>query len=261
VPAAQKLLFADPRPLVERLGRDFFLRLPESPGVYLMRDPSDTVLYVGKARNLRKRLGSYRVANPERMPRRHLRLLRAVERIEIQEVATEDEALAREAELLRSMRPRFNRAGTWPSPRRYLGFTVTAEALQLNVISDPPNTAALHGPHGAGARHLRNSLARLLWLVLHPGCGVSQLPLGWFRGLPDPLITLPVPAGPVALPEISAQLEGLFRNQPVPFAKWVLATISAPVPPFEKAVIEADFELIIDRFGPGDLPEPVPDGA
>ncbi len=35
MPATQKLLFADPRPLVERLGRDFFRRLPQTPGVYL----------------------------------------------------------------------------------------------------------------------------------------------------------------------------------------------------------------------------------
>src|SRR3989442_15801041 len=63
VPTAQQLLFPDPQPLVERLGRDFFRQLPECPGVYLIRDACDVILYVGKAKNLRKRLGSYRVAN------------------------------------------------------------------------------------------------------------------------------------------------------------------------------------------------------
>ena len=53
----QLLLFPDPRPLVERLGADFFRQAPNHPGVYLMRDASDTVLYVGKAKSLRKRLG------------------------------------------------------------------------------------------------------------------------------------------------------------------------------------------------------------
>src|ERR1700683_3223656 len=90
---AQSLLFPDPRPLVERLGRDFFRQLPERPGVYLMRDAADALLYVGKAKNLRQRLGHYRVANPDRMPRRHLRMLRAVERIEIQECDNESSAL------------------------------------------------------------------------------------------------------------------------------------------------------------------------
>src|ERR1700722_6929296 len=70
----QVLLFRDPSPLVERLRRDFFRQLPERPGVYLMMGASDALLYVGKAKNLRKRLGSYRVENPDRMPRRHLRL-------------------------------------------------------------------------------------------------------------------------------------------------------------------------------------------
>src|SRR3974390_295198 len=109
----QLLLFPDPRPLVDRLGRDFFRVAPQSPGVYLMRDAADAVLYVGKARNLRKRLGSYRTANPDRMPRRHLRMLRAVARIELQACADEASAIARESLLLRTLKPKFNRAGVW----------------------------------------------------------------------------------------------------------------------------------------------------
>src|SRR6266851_3829785 len=46
VPAAQQLLFPDPQPLVERLGCDFFRVLPECPGVYLMRDECEVILYV-----------------------------------------------------------------------------------------------------------------------------------------------------------------------------------------------------------------------
>src|SRR5258708_17991039 len=112
----QKLLFPDPRPLVERLGLDFFRLAPESPGVYLMRDAADVVLYVGKAKNLRKRLNAYRVANPDRLARRHLRLLSSVARIELQPSPDESSALARESELLLALKPRFNRAGTWRGP-------------------------------------------------------------------------------------------------------------------------------------------------
>ena len=77
MPASQTLLFPDPRPLVERLGPDFFRHLTERPGVYLMQDAAGLVLYVGK-KNLRQRLSHYRVAKPDRMGRRHLRLLRYV---------------------------------------------------------------------------------------------------------------------------------------------------------------------------------------
>jgi excinuclease ABC subunit C len=79
-----------------------------------MRDQADTVLYVGKAKNLRKRLSSYRVANPDRLRRRHLRLLRVVQRIELRPCDSEASALASESTLLRTLRPQFNRAGTWP---------------------------------------------------------------------------------------------------------------------------------------------------
>ena len=177
----QILLFPDPSPLVERLGRDFFRQLPERPGVYLMRGPADTPLYIGKAKNLRKRLGSYRVANPDRMPRRHLRLLRAVERIEIQECPDERAALEREAQLLRTLRPRFNRAGTWPAAPKFLAWKLTDACLQLAVLAAPESGWRLHGPLGAGAWHLRTALLRLLWFALRPAQGISQMPAGWFR--------------------------------------------------------------------------------
>jgi len=79
----QSLLLPDPRPLEDTLGRDFFRQAPTAPGVYLMRDAQDAVVYVGKARNLRQRLGNYRIANPERMPSRQLKLLRVTVRIEV----------------------------------------------------------------------------------------------------------------------------------------------------------------------------------
>jgi len=109
--AGQLWLFDPPKPLVERLGEEFFATLPTGPGVYLMCGESDGVLYVGKARNLRKRLCSYRVANPERMPRRTIRLLHQVRRIEWDECASEQAASEREEQLICVLAPKFNSAG------------------------------------------------------------------------------------------------------------------------------------------------------
>jgi excinuclease UvrABC nuclease subunit len=133
VPASQTLLFPDPRPLVERLGPDFFRQLTDRPGVYLMQDAAGVVLYVGKAKNLRQRLGHYRVANPDRLGRRHLRLLRQVARIELQECADEIAALVREAELLRALKPKFNRAGVWPATPRFLVWRWAGRTLELAI--------------------------------------------------------------------------------------------------------------------------------
>ncbi len=117
--AGQLWLFPPPKPLVERLGHDFFRALPSGPGVYFMCGASEGVLYVGKARNLRKRLASYRVANPERLPRRIIRLLYRVTRIEFDQCPTEEAARYREELLICVLNPRFNGAGkVWPMQSR-----------------------------------------------------------------------------------------------------------------------------------------------
>ena len=174
VPASQTLLFLDPRPLVERLGEEFFRQLPERPGVYLMQDAAEVVLYVGKAKSLRQRLGHYRVANPDRMGRRHLRLLRQVVRIELQECADEMAALAREAELLRALKPKFNRAGVWPATPRFLVWRWAGQTLELAITETPAIGWQGFGPFGSGVVYLRAALVRLLWYALNPVSGSTD---------------------------------------------------------------------------------------
>ena len=216
--AVQQLLFPDPQPLVERLGCDFFRQLPECPGVYLMRDTNDVILYVGKAKNLRKRLNSYRVANPDRMPRRHLRLLRTVARIELQECPDEPTALARESELLRTIRPRFNRAGTWPAPPRFFAWRRLEQQLQLAVAETPDANWRSYGPLGGTAFVLRAVLARLLWLAVHPRLGFSGLPVGWFHGILD--LEIGIDCGPTIEP-VTFNLERLLSGQTAEFCEWI----------------------------------------
>jgi excinuclease ABC subunit C len=80
---------------------------PTSPGVYRMLNAASDVLYVGKAKNVRKRLASYaRVAAPQ--PARILRMIAATATVEIISTSTETEALLLEANLIKQLRPRFN---------------------------------------------------------------------------------------------------------------------------------------------------------
>jgi predicted GIY-YIG superfamily endonuclease len=239
------LLFPDPHPLVERFGREFFRQLPERPGVYLMRDALDTVLYVGKAKNLRKRLCSYRVANPDRMPRRHLRLLRAVARIELQECADELAALARESELLRSLKPKFNRAGTWPTKPRFLVWRCAEARFEL-AITDTPDPDSLHlGPLGGGAVFMRAVLVRLLWFAIYPERSISRMPAGWARGhLENPTLI----QRKTGDEEVNLCVEALFARQIDAFCEWVRARMKDDLHPFEKAAVDADLEFIADYF-------------
>jgi excinuclease ABC subunit C len=80
---------------------------PTSPGVYRMLNAASDVLYVGKAKNVRKRLTSYaRVNAPQ--PARILRMIAATVSVEIISTSTETEALLLEANLIKQLRPRFN---------------------------------------------------------------------------------------------------------------------------------------------------------
>ncbi len=83
--------------------------VPHRPGVYLMRDRLNRVIYVGKARDLRKRVGSYFM--PSRKARADMKtraLLESVFDFEFHVVRSEPEALLLEGRLIKEFRPRYN---------------------------------------------------------------------------------------------------------------------------------------------------------
>ena len=79
---------------------------PTSPGVYRMLNAANDVLYVGKAKSVKKRLASY--ARPTGHPARIVRMIAATVNVEIVSTSTETEALLLEANLIKQLRPRFN---------------------------------------------------------------------------------------------------------------------------------------------------------
>ena len=80
--------------------------LPSSPGVYRMIDAAGTVIYVGKARNLKARVTSY--ARAGNHTNRIARMISATATMEFVTVRTEAEALLLEANLIKRFRPRYN---------------------------------------------------------------------------------------------------------------------------------------------------------
>jgi excinuclease ABC subunit C len=79
---------------------------PSAPGVYRMVDAHGAVLYVGKAKNIRKRITSY--ARPTAYDPRIERMIAATAALEFVSTRTETEALLLEANLIKRLRPRFN---------------------------------------------------------------------------------------------------------------------------------------------------------
>jgi excinuclease ABC subunit C len=87
--------------------REKAAQLPESPGVYLFKDAGGTILYVGKARNLRSRVRSYFLES-RWMDAKTGSLAREIADLETIVVGNEREALALEHNLIKQYRPKFN---------------------------------------------------------------------------------------------------------------------------------------------------------
>ena len=85
---------------------DHLARLPGSPGVYRMLNGKGDVLYVGKAKNLKKRVVAY--TRPERLPLRIQRMVAETQTMEVVTTHTEVEALLLEANLIKKLGPRYN---------------------------------------------------------------------------------------------------------------------------------------------------------
>jgi hypothetical protein len=88
--------------------RDFLTSLPEKPGVYLFRNREEQVVYVGKTRNLRGRIGSYFRITGESEEKREL-ILQHLYSIEHRILGSDLEALIEEHRLIDSLKPPLNR--------------------------------------------------------------------------------------------------------------------------------------------------------
>lgn len=96
-----------------RFGTDRLDEIPRDPGVYLFHGADGVVLYVGKAKDLRRRLTGYRNASRRKARRKMRALVRAASSLEVRPQPSEVDALLLENELIRTLRPPFNVDGAF----------------------------------------------------------------------------------------------------------------------------------------------------
>lgn len=119
-------------------------RLPRCPGVYLFRDRSGQVLYVGKATNLRARVRQYFSTDGRR---KVAALLRETQRIDHKRCSNELEAAVLECRLIHHLEPRFNRQGTRGRSAAYIVVRASNVGPRLAVARRaPPGAAVWLGP-------------------------------------------------------------------------------------------------------------------
>jgi excinuclease ABC subunit C len=109
--------------------RRFWATLPAAPGVYRMIDGKGDVLYVGKAKSLKARVGSYvrGVGHSNRITR----MIAETASMEFVTTATETEALLLEANLIKQLRPRYNVVLRDDKSLPYILLTADSEAPQV----------------------------------------------------------------------------------------------------------------------------------
>jgi excinuclease ABC subunit C len=149
-------------------------RLPATPGVYRFRDARGRVLYIGRAKQLRRRVASY-WADPR--DRRHLAAMVArVARIEAVACDSGHEAAWLERNLLEHARPAWNRTAGGQEVPVCIGLDTRPAAPGLRVVHGPPTSAGMRyfGPYLGGdkVRLAVAALHRVLPLA-YTGTGLS----------------------------------------------------------------------------------------
>ncbi len=141
--------------------------LPRAPGVYLMRDRQGRVIYVGKAKDLRARVGSYarREAAPTWYRHKVEAMVARVARVEFVLTASEKEALLLESTLIKEHRPRYNVDLRDDKSYPYFRLSLQHPFPRLSLVRRPDldDGAAYFGPfdHVGAARKTLRLLQRV----------------------------------------------------------------------------------------------------
>ena len=147
--------FAVPRPTL--------VHLPDTPGVYRMLDAEGRLLYIGKAKNLRRRVSSY-FTNSSGHSDKVLDLVRNVHEVTYDETGSELEAALREAELIYTLKPPYNRLSKHLPRVAFLKLNVNNSYPRLGLSAKPGSDRAVYiGPFRSRdfAEKAQRLLARL----------------------------------------------------------------------------------------------------
>lgn len=129
----QLRLFLPKNPLAAKTWDHFFKSLPNKAGVYLFYGYENEVLYVGKSKQLKKRLSSYR-QQLDRMPStKTKRLVCKVATIAYTILSSELHALLEEDRLIKKLQPKYNRANTQSDTYYYYHLKSTSLSLSYDL--------------------------------------------------------------------------------------------------------------------------------
>jgi excinuclease ABC subunit C len=161
-------------PFDRKFGEDWLKALPAAPGVYLFKDDRGEVLYAGKAKDVRRRMQSYRKATRRKAHRKMRVLVREASSVEVRPQPSERDALLLENELIRTLQPRYNVDGKFSFLYPAIGIGQRGDQAMFGFTTRPDAWQALglrwHGVYRSRrrARGAFDALVALLAFLAHP---------------------------------------------------------------------------------------------
>ncbi len=150
--------------------KDKALSLPYAPGVYIMRDKTDKVIYVGKAKKLKNRVSQYFQDTASHTPKTRL-MVSKIHHFDVIVAASEFEALVLECSLIKRYMPKYNILLKDDKGYPYLRLDMKEPYPRITLVSKiADDGAGYYGPYGS--RGVTQSVMEAIRLTLRlPGCG------------------------------------------------------------------------------------------
>jgi len=154
--------------------KDKALSLPYSPGVYIMRDKTDKVIYVGKAKKLKNRVSQYFQDTASHTPKTRI-MVSHIHHFDVIVAASEFEALVLECSLIKRYSPKYNILLKDDKGYPYLRLNMKEPYPKIELVSKlADDSADYYGPYGG--RSVTHDVMEAIRLTLKlPGCS-KQFP-------------------------------------------------------------------------------------
>jgi excinuclease ABC subunit C len=144
--------------------------LPDQPGVYLFRDAKGRVVYVGKAKSIRKRVASHFSKAQVPSSPGHAEMVASVEHVECVVVASEAEALLAEQSFIKQYRPRFNIRLRDDKSYPFIGISMDEDFPRVYFTRERHRPGRLYfGPY-SNAKRVRSTLDVLAKVFMYRSC-------------------------------------------------------------------------------------------
>lgn len=143
--------------------------IPNLPGVYIFKDKKDNILYIGKAKDLKKRVSQY--FNPNSVWKQDM--LNKAEQIDFLETKTESEAIYLEENLIKENHPTYNNLLKWDNSYAYIKIT-NEEFPQIFLTRNKINDWSTYIGPKHNTKELKKFLQLLRQLIKFRGCKKTQ---------------------------------------------------------------------------------------